>query len=71
MSFAKLSAMEEPNSERIITPMPKTLVSAIDDFRFLERMPSRAEAIRCLIEMGLAAAQQVAAESVKLQDQQP
>jgi metal-responsive CopG/Arc/MetJ family transcriptional regulator len=35
--------------------MPKSLVKAVDDFRFSNRMPSRAEAIRRLIELGLAA----------------
>jgi metal-responsive CopG/Arc/MetJ family transcriptional regulator len=48
--------MDEPNSERIITPMPKSLVQAIDDFRFGHRVASRAEAIRRLIELGLRAA---------------
>lgn len=45
--------MSEPNSERIITPMPKSLVERIDDYRFQERIPSRAEAIRRLVEKGL------------------
>jgi metal-responsive CopG/Arc/MetJ family transcriptional regulator len=49
--------MSEPNSERIITPMPKSLVQAIDDFRFGNRVASRAEAIRQLIELGLKTAQ--------------
>ena len=49
--------MDEPNSERIITPMPKSLVHAIDDFRFVNRVASRAEAIRQLLELGLKAAQ--------------
>jgi hypothetical protein len=48
--------MSELNSERIITPMPKSLVSAIDDFRFGNRIESRAEAIRQLIRLGLGAA---------------
>lgn len=41
--------MSEPNSERIITPMSKSLIKAIDDYRFEKRLPSRAEAIRTLI----------------------
>ena len=45
--------MSEPNSERIITPMPKSLVERIDDYRFQERIPSRAEAIRRLVEIAL------------------
>ena len=48
--------MDESNSERVITPMPPSLVTAIDDFRFANRVPSRAEAIRRLIELGLEAA---------------
>lgn len=44
---------EEPNSERIITPMPKSLVEAIDNCRFETRSPSRAETIRRLIQKGL------------------
>ena len=47
--------MDEPNSERVITPMPKWLVQAIDDYRFSNRFPSRAEAIRELIRRGLEA----------------
>ena len=35
--------------------MPPSLVTAIDDFRFANRVPSRAEAIRRLIELGLEA----------------
>jgi hypothetical protein len=45
--------MDAPQTERIITPMPKPLVEAIDDYRFANRIASRAEAIRRLIEMGL------------------
>jgi predicted transcriptional regulator len=45
--------MPEPNSERVITPMPKSLVSVIDDYRFAQRLPSRAAAVRRLIEAGL------------------
>ena len=48
-------AMSEPNSERVITPMPKSLLQRIDDFRFANRIASRAEAMRLLIERGLAA----------------
>ncbi|WP_288804622.1 hypothetical protein [uncultured Novosphingobium sp.] len=47
--------MSEQNSERIITPMPPSLVEKIDDFRFRERVASRAEAVRQLILKGLAA----------------
>ena len=49
-------AMDEANSERVITPMSKSLIAAVDDYRFANRAPSRAEAIRRLIELGLEAA---------------
>ena len=48
--------MSESNSARVITPMPPSLVKAIDDYRFDQRMPSRSEAIRRLIKLGLDAA---------------
>jgi metal-responsive CopG/Arc/MetJ family transcriptional regulator len=41
--------MSEPNSA-FITPMPPSLVQLIDDYRFKESCPSRAEAIRQLTE---------------------
>jgi len=47
---------KEPVSERIIIPMAESLVKAIDDYRFTARRPSRADAIRHLIELGLEAA---------------
>jgi metal-responsive CopG/Arc/MetJ family transcriptional regulator len=47
--------MAEEKDPRIITPMPQTLVDRIDDYRFKERIPSRAEAIRRLVELGLRA----------------
>lgn len=51
-----MTSMSATNSERVITPMPKSLVQAIDDYRYANRHPSRAEAIRRLIELGLEAA---------------
>lgn len=41
---------------RIITPLPRALLKAIDDFRFNKRLASRSEAIRQLIALGLEAA---------------
>jgi hypothetical protein len=41
---------------RIITPIPTDLLVRIDDYRFTKRLPSRAEAIRRLIEAGLSVA---------------
>lgn len=43
------------DSEAICTPMPQDLVARIDDFRYTGRVPSRAEAVRRLIEAGLTA----------------
>lgn len=45
--------MDAPDTPRIITPIPRPLLRAIDDYRFSQRLPSRAEAIRQLIELGL------------------
>jgi hypothetical protein len=55
---AYIVPMNEPNSERIVTPMPKSLVDAIDDYRYSARIPSRAEAIRQLLEAALKAPRQ-------------
>jgi metal-responsive CopG/Arc/MetJ family transcriptional regulator len=41
---------------RIIIPMPPELIERIDDFRFANRLSSRADAIRQLITAGLEAA---------------
>jgi metal-responsive CopG/Arc/MetJ family transcriptional regulator len=38
---------------RIIIPMSQELVAAIDEYRFENRLPSRAEAIRGLLEFAL------------------
>lgn len=42
---------------RVITPMPKSLVDRINDFRFEHRCDSKSEAVRKLIELGLSAAE--------------
>jgi hypothetical protein len=44
--------------ERVITPMPKSLVAAIKDYRWERRLESRAGAVRELLELGLDAARQ-------------
>lgn len=38
---------------RVITPMPQKLIDQIDEYRWANRIPSRAEAIRQLIEEAL------------------
>ena len=48
--------MAEEKDPRVITPIPRALLARVDDYRFSERLPSRAEAIRQLIELGLKAA---------------
>lgn len=50
--------MDAEKDPRIITPMPPTLVEAIDDYKFANRLDSRAQAIRQLIQLGLEAAKQ-------------
>lgn len=47
--------MSDEKDPRIITPMPKALVERINDFRHAQKIESRAEAIRRLIESGLEA----------------
>ena len=47
--------MADEKDPRIITPIPKPLLARIDDYRFGNRLPSRSEAIRRLIEAGLRA----------------
>jgi hypothetical protein len=48
-------AKPQRDAERIVTPMPAKLVERIDDFRWTHRLPSRAAAIRQLVEAGLEA----------------
>jgi metal-responsive CopG/Arc/MetJ family transcriptional regulator len=43
---------KEPDP-RIIVPMPKKLIAQIDEYRWANRIPSRAEAIRILVKQGL------------------
>lgn len=40
---------------RIIVPMPPRLIAQIDEYRWANRIPSRAEAIRQLVQEGLKA----------------
>jgi metal-responsive CopG/Arc/MetJ family transcriptional regulator len=43
---------KEPHP-RVIIPIPPTLLREIDDYRWQNRIPSRAEAIRILVKEGL------------------
>ncbi len=47
--------MTTDKDPRVITPMPAELLQAVDDYRFENRLPSRAEAIRALLRAGLEA----------------
>jgi metal-responsive CopG/Arc/MetJ family transcriptional regulator len=42
-----------PAPERVVLTMPKDLLDQIDEYRWANRIPSRAEAIRQLIKEGL------------------
>jgi metal-responsive CopG/Arc/MetJ family transcriptional regulator len=42
---------------RIITPIPSDLLLAVDEYRFANRFPSRSEAVRHLLQSGVANAQ--------------
>lgn len=55
--------MARPKSmhARKMISLPAELAQQVDDFRFRERIKTEAEAIRRLIEMGLAAEDQVQA----------
>jgi metal-responsive CopG/Arc/MetJ family transcriptional regulator len=48
-------ARNRPQPERIAIPMPPDLIKKIDEYRWANRLPSRAAAIRLLIEIGLQA----------------
>lgn len=49
------AAAENTLSERIIFPATKSFAKQIEDYRFANRIGSNAEAIRRLIQAGLAA----------------
>lgn len=56
-SLGMLGAMpDEPKDVRLPLMVTRTEAAQIDEFRFTQRMPSRAEAIRRLIQLGLEAA---------------
>ena len=45
---------EEGSKMNVLLLMEKDLLAKVDDFRFSNRIPTRAEAMRRLIQMGLA-----------------
>lgn len=48
---------EQPKDVRLPVMVTRAEAQAIDDWRFKNRIPTRAEAIRRLIELGLKAEQ--------------
>ena len=54
--------VDELKSERVLTMMTPSEVKRVDDWSFENRIRSRGEAIRRLIELGLEAARQDAKE---------
>jgi metal-responsive CopG/Arc/MetJ family transcriptional regulator len=57
-----LPRMLNEKDPRVILPMPRELLQAVDDFRFDNRFDSRAEAIRQLLQLGLDAAAKAASK---------
>ena len=45
--------VKKPQPERVAIPMPPDLIAQIDEYRWANRLPSRAEAIRQLVKEGL------------------
>ena len=54
-SMTKETDTKEPLGERLIIPVSKTLLEQIKDFWHDNRLDSKAEAARALIEAGLKA----------------
>ena len=52
MQQGRMAKPDEPDP-RVILPIPPKLLKEIDDFRWTNRIPSRAAAIRELIKRGL------------------
>ena len=53
---------EEQLTERVIIPMTPAMVEAVQNYRFMHRLESRAEAIRNLIEIALKSEEKKAAK---------
>lgn len=45
--------MDKKTSNKVLLSLPDNLLKKIEDFQFKERVSSRSEAIRILIEKGL------------------
>jgi hypothetical protein len=57
--------MNDLRAERLQIMLSPEELSAVDDFRFKHRMPTRAAAVRELLRMGLAAIGPPAADGMK------
>jgi hypothetical protein len=57
-----MTMAEELKSERVTTMMTPSEVKAVDDWSFAQRIRSRGEAIRRLLELGLEAAKRSGAK---------
>lgn len=57
--------MNDHRAERLQVMLSPEELSAVDDFRFKHRMPTRAAAVRELLRFGLASADVDAAAGVK------
>jgi hypothetical protein len=57
-----MTMAEELKSERVTTMMTPSEVTAVDDWSFAQRIRSRGEAIRRLIQLGLEAAKRSGAK---------
>ena len=60
--------MNDLRGERLQVMLSPEELSAVDDFRFKRRMPTRAAAVRELLKFGLAAASIDAGAGVKSSD---
>ncbi len=49
-------AQELERAERLQIMLSQEELDVVDDFRFRNRMPSRAAAVRCILRLGLASA---------------
>ena len=57
--------MNDLRGERLQIMLAPEELSAIDDFRFKHRMPTRAAAVRELLKFGLASTEAVAGDGTK------
>jgi hypothetical protein len=65
LSSGSGAAMNDLRAERLQIMLSPEELSVVDDFRFQNRMPTRAAAVRELLRMGLAAVGETARPGVK------